>query len=356
MRLVPSRYMAWAKAAGADPLPFDLAASGLPSLAWADLPTADLPLFERHFYGSPALVERIARLHGARADEVLIASGTSMANFLVAAALLSPGDRVVVEEPTYEPLRATLETLSAAIETLPRPFAAGFQPDPTDLDARVRGARMVVLTNLHNPSGVELEPDRLAAIARLAERAGAVLLVDEVYMDFLAVPRHATRAPHIVVTGSLTKVYGLTGLRAGWAVGPPDLIRRAYQVKDLISVIDPFPMTALAARVLDRRDELRAAALAAAATGRRVLSRWVAEHGLAWVEPAGGIIGAVRLPDGLSGHTLSDHLAARHATRVVPGEFFGLPGFVRIGFGSPAAKLEAGLARVAQGVAELSPA
>lgn len=355
-RAVVTEYMAWAKEIGLTPTAHELTGSGMPSRAWSAMPSADLPLWSRHFYGSPDLKARIAEAHGAAPEQVLIASGASLSNYLVAAAVISPGDRVVVETPTYEPLLRTLEYAGGAVVPLPRPWSARFQPDPGDLERVVAGARLVVVTNLHNPTGVAIEPERLAALVTITARAGAMLLVDEVYLDFLAVPPHAPLGDHVVATASLTKVYGLTGLRTGWAVGPQALIRRAWQIKDFLSVIDPYPIEEVAARVLARREEFRQPILAHARAGQAILSDWARGEGFEFAPPAGGIIAALKLPAGLSGHALAEHLVARHDTRVVPGEFFDLPGFARVGCGGDHALLREGLRRVALGIRELAGA
>lgn len=352
--MIRSAYMAWAKEIGLKPTAHELTGSGMPSQPWSAMPAHELPLWQRHFYGSPSLRARIGALHGADPDRVLIASGTSMTNFLIASAHLSPGDRVVLETPTYEPLAQTLRFAGATLVDLPRPWSARFQPDPADLARVVAGAKMVVVTHLHNPTGVAIERDRLAALVTLTARAGAILLVDEVYADFLPEPRHAPISDHVVITGSLTKVFGLTGLRAGWAIGALPLIRRAWEIKDLVSVIDPYPMEELADRVLARREEYRQPILAHARAGQEILMDWVRAEELEVVEPAAGIIAAVKLPAGLSGTALEAHLVAKHDTRVVPGEFFDLPGFVRIGFGADHQVLREGLRRVAKGIRELS--
>lgn len=352
-RRVASAYMAWAKEISQAPTKHELTGSGIPSQPWSAMPAEDLPLWAPHAYGSPRLRARIGALHGARADQVLLASGTSMTNYLVAAAHLQRGDKVVVESPTYEPLTQTLRFAGAEVVDLPRRWENRFQPDPADLERVIAGAKMVVLTNLHNPTGVQLEPDRLDALVTITARAGALLLVDEVYLDFLQDAPHARVGDHVVVTGSLTKVYGLTGLRAGWAVGPEALIDRTWEVKNLISVLDPYPTEELADRIVARREEFRQPILAHASAGRKVFCDWAHGEGLEFVEPPGGIIVALKLPDGMSGFALGEHLVAAHDTRVVPGEFFDLPGFVRVGFGGNQALLAEGLRRLALGIREL---
>ena len=350
--MIVSEYMAWAKQIGLAPTKYELTGSGMPSGRWDKLPVQDLPLWSRHFYGAPLLKERVAALAGARPEQVLIASGTSLANFLVASACLERGDRVVIETPTYEPLAQTLAYLGAQLVPLPRPWSARFQPDPEDLARVLPGAKLVVLTNLHNPTGVAIDPDRLAAITRATELAGVPLLVDQVYLDFLENPPHA-QGPHVITTQSLTKVYGLTGLRTGWAIGPEPLIRRAWEIKNFMSVIDPYPIEELATRILGDRERYRQPLLAHARAGQQILADWARREELEVITPPGGIIVALKLPAGLDAPRLVDHLVTRHDTRVVPGDFFALPGFVRVGVGDDHTLLAEGLRRLATAIREL---
>lgn len=348
--IVPSAYMAWAKRIGMMPTQHELTASGMPSMAWADLGAGELPLWNRHFYGAPGLRAIIGELHGVPGEQVLIGGGTSTVNFLVAAALLERGDRVVVETPTYEPLVRMFEFLGASVVPWRRRWEDRFQPDLEALAPLVQGAKMVAVTNLHNPTGVMVERARLETIAAVARAAGATLLVDEVYLDFVEPVVHAPAGEGVVTTASLTKVYGLTGLRMGWAVGPRGLIEKAWQVKDLTSVIDPYPMEELAERVLRGRDRFREPVRAHAAANKEIVMAWAKAEGLELAEPAGGIIAAVKLPEGMDAGALNEHLVSTHATRVVPGDFFGLPGFVRVGFGGDADNLREGLRRLAAGI------
>jgi aspartate/methionine/tyrosine aminotransferase len=131
----------------------------------------------------------------------------------------------------------------------------------------------------------------------------------------------------------------------GWAVGEVKLIERAWQVKDLTTVIDAYPMEELAERLLAERERFRAPVRKHADGNREVVMAWARGRGLQVVEPPGGIIAAVRLPAGVEAHAFNDRLVAEHDARVVPGDFFGLPGFVRLGFGGETENLREGLKR-----------
>jgi aspartate/methionine/tyrosine aminotransferase len=350
MNVIPSAYMTWAKAVGQTPATYELTSSGMGPLTWKDLPTEDLPLTLRQFYGTQELREVLGKQYGVDPDQVLTTCGTSEANFLIAATLVSPGDRVVLEEPAYEPIVAMLRSLGADLVRLPRRMEAGFVPDVKELEELVTGAKLVLVTNLHNPTGCIIPHDVLRQLLTTTAAAGSILLVDQVYMDF--VPDAPQLEPHenLVITSSLTKVYGLQGIRMGWAVGSLPLIRRAWQLKDLTSLLVPYAIEAIAHRVLSRREEFRATPLIRSRQGLAMLGEWVEKEGLTWVRPAGGLIASVRLPNGVSSWELADHLLAVYQTRVVPGDFFDMPGYLRIGVGGDPALTSAGLERVARGI------
>ena len=155
----------------------------------------------------------------------MTARGTSGANFLAFAALIEPGDEVLVERPTYEPLLAALGFLGARVRRFERRFENGYRLDLDEIRSLLTDqVRLVVLANPHNPSGVLLPPDEVAGLARIAAQAGAHLLVDEVYRDIWfdeAPPSHVHLGPNVLATSSLTKSYGLSGLRCGWILCAP---------------------------------------------------------------------------------------------------------------------------------------
>src|SRR5262249_19041813 len=160
------------------------------------------------------------------------AMGTSMANHLAMAALVSPGDEVLIERPAYEPLVALARYLGAHVTRFERPFESGFAVDPDIVAAALTPrTKLVVLTNLHNPSGAFTDEATLTRVGEAARSVGARVLVDEAYLDavFDELARTALRlGPTFVVTGSLTKVYGLSGLRCGWILAETSLARQIW--------------------------------------------------------------------------------------------------------------------------------
>jgi aspartate/methionine/tyrosine aminotransferase len=355
MRTLGSDYLAWAKRAPS--LTYSLIASGLPSRTMAELAPdfGKLELSGVARYGHAPLVDAIARLHEVDRDCVVTAAGCSLANHLALAALVEPGDEVLIERPTYEPLVAQVQFLGARVTRFERAFTDEYRVDPQAI-ARALGprTRLVVITNLHNPSGVLTDAATLAEVGALAEAHGARVLVDEVYLDAVPGARTALHlGPRFVVTSSLTKVYGLTGLRCGWVLAEPALAQRLWRLTELFTNHDPFATMQLATQALERvpawRREVQALLFANHALVNRFLD---GRDDLETVRPGYGTLFFPRLVRG-SVDALCARLSARESA-VVPGSFFDAPDHFRIGVGLSPEILQGGLERLEQALDELA--
>lgn len=353
MRFEPFRYMAWAKENGQGRYGTSLAESGTRSVSAEELglSASDIELNGVDRYGPPALMESLARFLGVAPANLVRASGTSLANFLAYGALLDRGDEALVETPVYEALTGLPQFFGAGART----FARGprFEIDPDRVLAALSPrTRLVAISNLHNPSGVAAGDEALRAIGREAERRDFHVLVDEVYQDFAEGERMATAfrrlGPRFLATSSLTKVYGLGGLRIGWIAADEAIARRAEKLMDYLSVVTAYPASVIALAALRRIDALRERALRVARENVAIVREFVERNAdrVEWVEPDGGIVAFLSLRNGIDGDAVSLRLRERHDTLVVPGSFFGAPHGVRIGFGGKAETLRAGLANL----------
>jgi hypothetical protein len=344
-----SDYMHWAKFK--KPVRFALTGSEVPHFRLDSLgiDIADLDLDGASHPRYQPLREAIARRYGVAPDQVVGADGTSMANFLAMAALIEPGDEVLIEHPTYEPMLGVASFLGAQIKRFERK-APHFRLDPDAVRAAMSDkTRLIVLTNLHNPSGAVAEEAELRAIAELGPR----VLIDEVYLD-AADRRSAIQiGPEFVCTNSLTKVYGLSGLRCGWILAEPELAERMWRLNDLFGVNQAHPAERLACIAFERLDEVigdtpamlarNRAAFNAFIAGREDLDCMPAEHGItAFPRWAGG-----------DTDRLDALLRERYDTSVVPGRWFEMPEHFRVGFGYPTDVLEEGLRRLGAALDEL---
>ena len=355
-RVLSSDYMEWAKTqSGAR---FNLASSGVEAYPLAELPVRpeDLELTGPSFYGYPPLQERLAQRAGTTPEHVVAATGTSMANFLVLAGAAEPGDEVLIEHPTYALLVDAARYLGLLVRRFPRRSEEGFRLEPEAVAAAISPkTRIVVLTNLHNPSSAFASEDTLRAVGDIARSVGARVLVDEVYREALAVLGRPTRSAFhlgLVATSSLTKAYGLGGLRCGWALADPDLARRLWRLNDLFGVVPAHPAERLSVVALEHLDRVAVRARALLETNRGVVNRFLASRpDLAALPVEAGMIAFPRLLRG-DVDALCARLRDRYDTTVAPGRFFGMPDHFRLALGCAPPVLAAGLERLGRAMDE----
>lgn len=357
-RTMASAYMHWAK--NQPPARFHLASSEVAHfpLDRLGIEIADLELDGASYYRYPPLRRAIAAREGVDPDMVVMADGASMANFLAMAALIAPGDEVLVEQPTYEPMLAAARFLGADVVRFARRAEDGFALDPDAVAAAMSPrTRLILVTNLHNPSGAFAGEAALRRIGALADRAGARILVDEVYRDsaFDRAPRSAAHlGPAFASTSSLTKVYGLSGLRCGWILAEPALAERMWRLNELMGVAQAHQAERLGCIALARLDEVAAGTRELLERNRALANAFYAgRDDLDIVPPAAGITAFPRLRGG-NVDRLHDLLRARYETSIVPGRWFEAPDHFRIGIGGPTDMVEEGLARLGAALDELA--
>lgn len=356
-------YMLWAKTREAAEI--DLAGSNLLPCTLEELPgiAGALQLTAPNDNGYAPLVDSIAAHCGVTADRVVTAAGCSGANFLAIAALVGAGDEVLVEQPGYDPLVGACTLLGARVTRIPRPFSRGFQLDLDAVRAAVTPAtRLIIVTSPHNPSGVSLDAATLQALATIAERAGAHLLVDEVYRDAVklgagdAATASATMLDGpVIISNSLTKSYGLNGLRCGWAVAPAAVAVRMRRVRDLVDAVGSAPSDRLSVFAFQHLP-LLAARTTRLVTANLALARSFAatQPGLLLAEPPRATVIFPRV-SGLADTTaLVAEIAARHGVAVAPGRFFDAPAHIRISLAGQTDKLAEGLRRLSRALAGVS--
>src|SRR5258708_39598308 len=274
-----SIYMHWAKTR--PKVKYDLALSGILDLRFAELEAniADLDLNGDNAYGYQPLVEALAAHSQVSPESVVtISGGTSMANHLAMAAALEHGDEVLIEEPTYEPILALAEYFGAQIKRFPRSFENGYRIEVEELAKQISPrTRLIVLTNLHNPSSTLVPEEMLRQIGELARSVNARVLVDEVYLEamFEAAPRSSVHlGPEFIATSSLTKGYGLSGLRCGWILAEPELAQQMRFLNDLFGAVGPQPAERLSVVALAKLPKIIARAKGILATNRAVLNEF----------------------------------------------------------------------------------
>jgi len=353
-------YMFWAHEQCAR-TPHVLTQSGMPAAdpaLFAGLPGIDLghPSAE----ALPEVERRLAEKFGVDRSRVIVTLGASGGMHLAAARWFRHGTRVVVDRPSYEPFRALPEHFGAQTVEVARRLEDGWNLDPAAVRAALVGAKgegHVFFANLHNPTGARSKAGDLRAMAAAAAERGGKLVVCEVYMEYAPASErlHAFRiAPNGVSIGSLTKAYGLGPLRAGWMVLGEEVARERESLIDTLYLdyVDPptQPLRAYA-RALEQLDVLARPIDKVAAESRPIWERWLREtEGVKALIPSRGIIAFPRIEGVKDTRALCEFLVREHQVDVVPGEFFGEPGHIRVGCSLPPALLEAGLKHLTEGI------
>ena len=351
-----SDYMHWFKYQR--PVRYQLASSEVPHFRLDRLPLtiADLDLDGASHYRYAPLRQRIGNRYGVDPDSIVTANGASMANFLAMATLIRAGDEVIFEQPAYGPMLSAAQFLGANIKRVGRFSEEGFRLDLDRLEQLTSPrTKLIVVTNLHNPTGALTGLDDLGSIGVIAERCGAKVLVDEVYLDSAVPPRptSALLGPQFVVTSSLTKVYGLSGLRCGWIFAEPDLAERMWRLNDLFGVNQPHQSEMLSCFAFDRLDEIAAGNAERLAANRAIFNDFVdARTDLECMPAEHGITVFPRWTGGDS-EALHDLLRSKYDTSIVPGRWFDLPDHFRVGLGGDTVMLTEGLTRLGSALDEL---
>ena len=354
-RVMSSSYMNWAKTRST--AKFNLATSGLGNLKLRELRVSldDLEITDGG-YGYQPLIGAIAARYRVDREAIVTAAGTTFANHLAMAALIEPGDEILFEHPAYEPMLAAALYLGARVRRFARRFDNGFRINPEELESSPN-TRLIVLTNLHNPSGVLIDEAELKQIGEIARGVGARVLVDEVYMEtlFENSPRTSFHLGNeFVVTSSLTKAFGLSGLRCGWIFAEPELAKRMWLLNDLFAATPVHAGERLSVVAMQQLTEIGARAKELLDRNRKLLNEFLdTREDLETVRPEFGTVMFPRVRRG-SSEDLCQLLREKYETSVVPGKFFDMPAHFRVGIAGDTGVLEAGLERLGSALDDLS--
>ena len=351
-----SPYMEWAKLRSA--AKHNLATSGVANFPLAELGVSieQLEINGPSIYGYEPLLQAIARRYRLPQECVVSAVGTSLANYLALAATTEPGDEILVEQPTYELILSTAKYLGLEIKRFQRRAENNFAIDPADVERNLTSrTRVVVVCNLHNPTGAMVSDVVLRQIGELAGKVGAYVLVDEVYREMLFEQGPASSAFHIdperfIVTNSLTKAYGLSGLRCGWVLAAPELARRMFRINDLHGATFAHPAELLSVVALEKLPQIAGRMKQMLEENRALLRLFLdARDDLDYFWPEYGTVAFPRLKSG-NAETFCNLLRHDFETAVVPGNFFEAPERFRIGVGTPTESVREALRQLGRGL------
>ena len=349
-------YLAWAKRTLEDPdLPLNLVNSGYPSRELEDL-TLPFPddsiLRAPNSYGWPPLSQAIGESYGLDSDHITPAAGATMANYLALKAWITPGDTVLLESPTYQPLRSAIESFGGNIVSLERSEEGKWEvPEQSFLESLKQfQPKLVVLTSPHNPSGRAESCDQLRKFSEWAAAEQSHVLVDTVYADYFdwdpVLLGSAIASGFLTLTSSLTKVLGFGPLRVGWIASSPELTQRYKAELDRVMGCHGGINERLGLACWQERTRLIAEARNRVEFNRNVLQRFLGtQPELTWVDPEAGPLALLGIRGVTDSGPLSSALLQR-GVAVAPGQFFGSPAFFRIGLAGDPMELRQALREI----------
>jgi aspartate/methionine/tyrosine aminotransferase len=315
--------------------------------------------------GSDELRALIAgQYDGATEASVLVTVGGAEANFICFWHLFESDAKAAIVLPTYGQVPGLLESFGTRMSPVRLREEYGWQPDFDALEsALTEGASFVLITNPNNPTGAALSRESMDRIAELTDRHGAWILADEVYAG---AESGGERTPsfwgchdRVLVTNSLSKAYGLPGLRLGWVVGPDALVNELWGRTDYTTIAPASVSDRLACVALEpgTRDRIGERTRGIVRKNLSVLEDWMAaqEGRFRYRPPDAGAICYTHYDAPINSSVFAEKLRTEKSILVVPGDHFGMDHYLRLGFGNPEDELLEGLARVREAFDEVRP-
>lgn len=348
---------------------YDIGSSGVRDLTLAELRTIcgfdlvdfySMTLHDSESFGGGGLRAALAqRWTGGDVDPVMVTHGSSEAIYIVMHTLLNPGDEVIVVDPAYQQLYGIAESLGCRITRWPLRAGNGFGADMSRLrELAASGPRMIVVNFPHNPTGVSISPADQQELIAVAAEADAWLVWDNAFgeMTYNATPLPLPDYPKRIVFGTLSKSYGLAGLRVGWCLAPPDLLAEMALLRDYIALYVSPVLEFFAEQAVRHGDRIVALQREHASANLRLLRDWAARIPdlVRLSPPDGGVTALVKFPGQPDVDRSCRRLAEQHRVLLVPGSCFGddYRDYARLGFGGTTAELTVGLSRLAQVLTE----
>jgi aspartate/methionine/tyrosine aminotransferase len=348
---------------------YDIAESGIQPLRLADLleweaadgnasttlnGLLDLPLGYSEARGTLALRSAIAATYAAcDAENILVTTGAIEANYLLFNVLLEAGDHVIAPFPAYQQLFSVPRALGCDVSLWAIGPDTGYRYDVDALERLVRpSTRLIVLNTPHNPTGAMLSPHQLRRVYALAESVGARVLGDEAYR-WLAVPGGEPLAQPMfeygsrgISVGTVSKPFGLPGLRIGWIATDAALIAECWAARDYISLSPGKLNDAIAQLAFKHRERILERNAAIIAANLEAATVWIdrCNDVLTWTAPRGGLLALLRYNLPMESLELADLLATEYGVMLAPGSVFGMEHHLRIGIGQDPPVFRAGLA------------
>ena len=318
-----------------------------------------------HHTGHPDLREVLAEQYpGLSSDHIIVTTGASEANFVVVSALVKPGDHVVIEHPNYPSLYAVPRSLGCDVSLYTLKFENRFRPDVDELEKMITPqTKLVSLTHPNNPTGSMISEEDLHRVIELVESYDTFLLFDETYRHMASdenlLPPAASLSPNVISIASMSKCYGLPGIRTGWlATKNPFILDSAVAIREQLSISNNSLSEEIALSVLRRRDQFLADARSRIEPNRKLVAAWMSQQlDFEWVYPEVGVVCFPRIKKDVNVDPDEVYrlLAEKYRTFVIPGRCFEMDErHFRIGFGADPGEIQQGLTNLNKALDELS--
>jgi aspartate/methionine/tyrosine aminotransferase len=340
---------------------YDIGESGTKFLSLKDvgLDLNEVELRYGYHLGHPELRNEIAKQYrGMKGDNVAVTTGASEGNFAVIGHLVGSKDHLIVEHPTYPSLYQVPRSLERDLSLFRLTWENEFRPDMDKLRKLVKSTtKLITLTHPNNPTGSVITESELKEAIEIAEEVGAYLMVDETYRDMMfdtPPPLAATLSHNAISLTSMSKTWGLPGIRIGWAVADKPIIEAIRAVREQVTICNSSLGEAIALAVLKKRNKILATRRKSMFSNFKILKDWMDDQKwLEWIEPKSGVVGAPRLVRRGSTDDLCKLLVTKYRTFTVPGSGMELEGHLRIGFGGEHEELVHGLEKLTLALREI---
>jgi aspartate/methionine/tyrosine aminotransferase len=340
---------------------YDIGESGMKFLSVKDIgiDLNEVELRYGYHLGHPDLRKEIAKQYrGMTADNVAVTTGASEGNFAVISHLVGTKDHLIVEHPTYPSLYQIPRSLERNLSLFKLTWENEFRPNMDELQKLVKpNTKLITLTHPNNPSGSVITDNELNDAIRIAEEVGGYLMVDETYRDMMfdSPPQlAATMSSNAISLTSMSKTWGLPGIRIGWVVADTPIIEAIRAVREQVTICNSSLGEAIALAVLKQRERLLKGRRKSMLTNFKILKEWMDnQEWLEWIEPKSGVVGAPRLARGGSTDELCQLLVTKYRTFTVPGSRMELDGHFRLGFGGEHEELIKGLEQLRLALKEI---
>ncbi len=325
----------------------NLAESSVRDTVFGDLriDLKDLAIAYGDHMGKPELREMVAAEgKGLKATDVMLTAGAASALFIVATSLLTKKDRIAVVKPNYATNLETPYAIGCGIDTIDLRFENGFRLDIKEVEKKIKATtRILSITYPHNPTGTMITRKELEKFVELAEKKKIFLLVDETYRELSfenKLPVTASLSDRVISVSSVSKAYGLPGLRLGWLITKNKKLQETFlAAKEQIFLCNSVLDEETAYLFLKKKEQFVPAIRAAIKENFGILKKWMENSKtMEWVEPSGGVVCFPRVKPELKMNMKKFYksLNSTHGTFVGPGHWFGMPdNYMRIGYGWP---------------------